>query len=167
VLLSLGRFLCWWTIIPRRYHPPSSQCYYHWVDTSAGGLLCLGSIIHPVVSVTITDSIPLLVDYFPRRYHPPSSPCCYHWVVTSADGLLFPRGIIHPVVSVSTLTWLIRYIPATLLLLLSCRMLYYNGPMLCNQLMPRYVLELYEQHSKSTDIFDILLKSAVRKLEKS
>jgi hypothetical protein len=46
-------------------------------------------------------------------------------------------------------------------------MLYYNGPMLCNQLMPRYVLELYEQHSKSTDIFDILLKSAVRKLEKS
>jgi len=26
VLLSLGRYLCWWTISPRGYHPPSSQC---------------------------------------------------------------------------------------------------------------------------------------------
>ena len=85
----------------RRYQPPSSQCYYHWVDTSAGGLLFLGGIIHPVVSVTITGSIPLLVDYFSRRYHPPSSQCCYHWVITSADGLSFPEGIIHPVVSVT------------------------------------------------------------------
>jgi hypothetical protein len=22
---------CWWTISPRRYHPPSSQCFYHCV----------------------------------------------------------------------------------------------------------------------------------------
>jgi len=27
VLLSLGRYLCWWTINPRGYHPPSSQCF--------------------------------------------------------------------------------------------------------------------------------------------
>ena len=39
MLLSQGRYLCWWTISPRGYRPPSSQCYYHWVDTSAGGLL--------------------------------------------------------------------------------------------------------------------------------
>jgi hypothetical protein len=25
--LSLGRFLCWWTVSPRGYHPPSSQCF--------------------------------------------------------------------------------------------------------------------------------------------
>ena len=27
VLLSLDQYLCWWTIIPREYHPPSSQCF--------------------------------------------------------------------------------------------------------------------------------------------
>jgi hypothetical protein len=51
--------------------------YYHWVDTSASGLLVTEGIIHPVVSVsalnmvyyymyvfiTITELIPLLVDY--------------------------------------------------------------------------------------------------------
>jgi hypothetical protein len=41
----------------QEYHLPSSQCYYHWVGTSAGGLLV------PVVSVAITGSVPLLVDY--------------------------------------------------------------------------------------------------------
>ena len=62
------------------YHPPSSQCFYHWVDTSAGGLLVPDGItllvanasaltwfiiyiILPVVNVSITGSIPLLVDY--------------------------------------------------------------------------------------------------------
>ena len=62
------------------YHPPSSQCFYHWVDTSAGGLLVPDGIIPlvanasaltwfiiyiilPVVNVSITGSIPLLVDY--------------------------------------------------------------------------------------------------------
>jgi len=24
---SLGLFLCWWTISPRGYHPPSNQCF--------------------------------------------------------------------------------------------------------------------------------------------
>ena len=33
------------------------------VDTSAGGLLVLEGIIRPVVSVSITGWIPLLVDY--------------------------------------------------------------------------------------------------------
>jgi hypothetical protein len=63
VFLSLGRYLYWWTISPRVYHTPSGQCFYHCVDTSTGGLLVLEGIIHPVVSVSITGSIPLQVDY--------------------------------------------------------------------------------------------------------
>jgi hypothetical protein len=77
LLLSLGRYLCWWTISPRGHHPSSSQYfgtgmlyYYHWVDTSAGGLLVPEDITRPVVNasalacfITITGSIPLLVDY--------------------------------------------------------------------------------------------------------
>ena len=126
VFLSLGRYLYWWTISPRGYHTPSSQCFYHWVDTSTGGLLVLEGIIHPVVSVSITGSIPLLVDYqsssvsytqqsvflslgqylywwaiSPRVYHTPSSQCFYLQVDTSTGGLLVLEGIIHPVVSVS------------------------------------------------------------------
>jgi len=27
LLLSLGRYLCWWTISPWGYHPPSSQWF--------------------------------------------------------------------------------------------------------------------------------------------
>jgi hypothetical protein len=53
LLLSLGWYLCWWTISPWGYHPPSSQCYYHWVDTSAGGLLVPEGIIQPVVSASV------------------------------------------------------------------------------------------------------------------
>ena len=126
VLLSLGRYLYWWTISLRGYHTPSSQCFYHWVNTSTGGLLVLECIIYPVVSVSITGSIPLMVDYWfssvsftqqsvflslgrylywwtisPRGYHTPSSQCFYHWVDTSTGGLLVLEGIIHPVVSVS------------------------------------------------------------------
>jgi hypothetical protein len=37
--------------------------YYHWVDSSASGLLVPEIIIRPVVSASITGSIPLLVDY--------------------------------------------------------------------------------------------------------
>jgi hypothetical protein len=63
VFLSLGQYLCWWTISPRGYHTRSSQCFYHWVNTSVGGLLVPEGIICPVVSVSITGSLPLLVDY--------------------------------------------------------------------------------------------------------
>jgi hypothetical protein len=126
VFLSLGRYLCWWIICPRWYHPSSIQCFYHLVDTSAGGLFVPNGIIRPVVSASITGSIPLLVDYLspmvssiqysvflslgrylcwwiicPRWYHPPSSQCFYHWVDTSAGGLFVPDGIIRSVVSVS------------------------------------------------------------------
>ena len=126
VFLSLGQYLYWWTISPRVYHAPNSQCFYHWVDTSTGGLLVLECIIHPVVSVSITGSIPLLVGYqssrvsytqqsvflslgrylywwtiSPRGYHTPSSQCFYHWVNTSTGGLLVLECIMHPVVSVS------------------------------------------------------------------
>ena len=105
VFLSLGLYLfCWQTIRPRGYHLSSSQCFYHQVYTSyVGILLDLEGIIRPVVSVSITRSIPLLlVDYFPRGYHPPSSQCFYHQVYTSYVGrLLDLEGIICPVVSVS------------------------------------------------------------------
>jgi hypothetical protein len=37
------------------YHPPNSQCFYHYVDTySVGGLLVLEGIIRPLVNVSIT-----------------------------------------------------------------------------------------------------------------
>ena len=123
VLLSLGRYLCWWTISSRGYRLPSSQCYYHQVDITAGGLLVPKGIVCPVVSVTITRSISLLVDYqLPRvsfaqqsvllslgRYHCwwtissrgyrlPSSQCFYHQVDITAGGLLVPEGIVCPVV---------------------------------------------------------------------
>ena len=126
VFLSLGSYIYWLTISPRVYHTPSSQCFYHWVDTSTGGLLVVEGIIHQVVSVSITGSIPLLVDYqsssvsythqsvfqslgrylywwtiSPRGYHTPSSQCFYHWVNTSTGGLLVLECIIHPLVSVS------------------------------------------------------------------
>ena len=126
VFLSLDRHLCWWTISHRQQHPSSCQCYYHWIDTSAGGLLVTESIIRPVVSVSITGSTPLLVDYQSQRvssvqlsvllpldrhlcwwtishreYHPSSCQCYYHWIDTSAGGLLVTESIIRPVVSVS------------------------------------------------------------------
>ena len=126
VFLPLGQYHSWWTISPRGYHSPSSQCFYHWVNTTLGGLLVPEVIILPVVSVSITGSIPLLVDYqsprvsfsqqsvflslgqhhswwiiSPRGYHSPSSQCFYHWVNTTLGGLLVPEGIILPVVSVS------------------------------------------------------------------
>ena len=107
ILLSLGRYLFGWTIYLRLY-------YYHWVDTSSGGLFIY-------VYITITGSIPLRVDYlstfillslgrylfgwtiYLRLYY-------YHWVDTSSGGLLVPEGITRPVVSASALTWFIRYI---------------------------------------------------------
>jgi hypothetical protein len=75
VLLSLSRYPCWWIISPRRYHSPSNQCFYHWVDTSADGPLVPEDIILSVV-------------------------CFYHWVDTSAGGLLVPEGVIVPAVNV-------------------------------------------------------------------
>ena len=53
VLLSLCRYLSWWTIRTRVYQPPSSQCFYHFTDISAGGLLERECISRPVVSVLI------------------------------------------------------------------------------------------------------------------
>ena len=127
VFLSLDRHICWWTISHREYHPSSSQCYYRWFDTSAGGLLVTESIIRPVVSVSITGSTPLLLDYQSQRvssvqlsmllpldrhlcwwtishreYHSFSSQCFYHWIDTSAGGLLVTESIIRLVVSVIT-----------------------------------------------------------------
>ena len=101
VFPSLGQYHSWWIISPRGYHSPSSQCFYHWVNTTLGGLLVPEVIILPVVSVSITRSTPLLVDYQSRGYHSPSSQCFYHWVNTTLGGLLVPEGIILPVVSVS------------------------------------------------------------------
>ena len=60
-IFFLSFFFYYNTISPHGYLS-SSQCFYHWVDTSAGGLLVLMGI-YPVVSASITGSIPLLVDY--------------------------------------------------------------------------------------------------------
>ena len=49
LLLSLGQYLCWWTISLRFY-------YYHCVNTSVDGLVVY-------VFITIPESIHLLVDY--------------------------------------------------------------------------------------------------------
>jgi hypothetical protein len=38
-----------------------------WVDASAGELFDPEDIIHPVVSVNITGSMPLLVNYYTQR----------------------------------------------------------------------------------------------------
>ena len=85
LLLSLSRYLCWWTISLRCY-------YYRWVNTFADGPLIY-------VFITITGSIPLLMDHSStfsllslgqhlcwwtislRFYY-------YHWVNTSAGGQL-------------------------------------------------------------------------------
>ena len=130
VLLSLGRYLCWWTISPREYHPPSSQYYYHQVDTSAGKLLVpkdtihqqsvllsLGDTsaggrlvpedtIHPVVSITITRWIPLLVDDQSQRI-----PSTQQSVLLSIGGCISwwtisPRGYHPPAVSITITRWI-------------------------------------------------------------
>ena len=131
VLLSLGGYLCLWTISPRGYHPPSSQYYYHQVDTSVNGLLVPENTIQPVISITITRWIPLLVDdqsqripstqqsvlqslggylcwwtISPSGYHPPNSQYCNHWVYTSAGGRLVPEDTIYPLVSITITRWI-------------------------------------------------------------
>jgi hypothetical protein len=65
-ILTTGR------MIPTRSNSlsmDSSQCFYHYVDTSSvGRQLVLQGIIRLVVSVSITRSIPLLlVDYYSSR----------------------------------------------------------------------------------------------------
>ena len=55
----------------------SSQCFYHWVDTSAGELLVPEGTNRPVASTSTT------------------------WVDTFAGELLVPESTIRPVVSVS------------------------------------------------------------------
>ena len=70
---------------------------------------CFGTGI--VYQITITGSIPLLVDQIPRvssaqqsvLRHWHSLLYNYHWVDTSAGGLLDPEGIIRPVVVASAL----------------------------------------------------------------
>jgi hypothetical protein len=108
LLLSLGRYICWWTITSRVYHPLSNQCfvltcfffkylrfhYYHWVDTSNGGILVTECTILSGISVSV---LTWFIRYL--RFH------YYHWVDTSNGGLLVSDSIILPVVSVSTLPW--------------------------------------------------------------
>jgi hypothetical protein len=105
VTLTTGRLILSVTnivISHREYHSSSCQCYYHRIDTSPGRLLVRESIIRPVVSVTITGSTPLLVDYISHReYQPSSCQCYYHWINTSAGGLLVTESLIRPVVSVT------------------------------------------------------------------
>ena len=102
MFLSLGRYLCWWTINPRGYHLPSSHCFYHWGDTSAGGLLILEGIIREalIVFITAVDTSAgglLIPEGFIRQVFIVSITA----VDTSAGGLLIPEGIIRQVVIVS------------------------------------------------------------------
>ena len=74
VLLSLGRYLCWWTICPRGYHLPSSQCFGTCI------YLCWWTICpqgyHPPSSQCFGTCIYLCWwTICPRGYHPPSSQC--------------------------------------------------------------------------------------------
>ena len=90
--------------------------YYNWVNTSAVRLLVQEGIIRPVVNassltwffsfITITGSIPLLVDYIsPRRYHPPSSQCfridmvysyIYYWNFQVPNNVIIIKTEVHP-----------------------------------------------------------------------
>jgi hypothetical protein len=98
VFLSLSRYICWWPTIPRGYHSPSSQCFYHWVDTSADGLLVPESIIRPVVKLGRYICWWTII---PRGYQPPSNQCFYHsiadvstqWYKHWLLGGWYPRGI--------------------------------------------------------------------------
>jgi hypothetical protein len=52
--LTTGRMIASWinsTLeVVKGYHPPSSQFYYHWVDTTVSVLLVHEGIIRPAVS---------------------------------------------------------------------------------------------------------------------
>jgi hypothetical protein len=59
-------YLCWGTISTRGYLPHSIHyCHGYCVDTSAGGLLVPGGIIHPVFSTNIHASTEYVVDDTP------------------------------------------------------------------------------------------------------
>ena len=98
LLLSPGRYICWWTITITGPIPLLVDYYYHRADTSAGGLLLSPGRYLCWWTITITGPIPLLVDYY------------YHRADTSAGGLLVSTGIIRLVVNASALTWFIRFI---------------------------------------------------------
>ena len=115
MFLSLGRYLCCWTISPRGYHQHSSQCFYHWVVfLSLGRYLCCWTISPPSrISSAQSRSVFLSLGRYlccwtisPRGYHQHSSQCFYHWVDTSVavvtiSGLLVPDVFISTIVSVS------------------------------------------------------------------
>ena len=106
VLLSLGGYLCWRTISPRGYHPPSSQYYL-----TLGEYLCQWTIspreYHPPSSqYIITRWIPLLVDEQSQRIPSTQQSVYYHQVDTSAGGRLVPEDTIHPVVSTTITRWI-------------------------------------------------------------
>ena len=67
--------------------------YYHWVDTSGGGLLVPEVIVRHVVSVLVQK---WFIRYLRLYYN--------HWVDTSTGGQIVPEGIVRPVFSVSVLT---------------------------------------------------------------
>jgi hypothetical protein len=73
-------------MIPSGTNNPPAQCFYHWVDTSAGGLFVPQGIIRPVVSASILIWFIRYLFFFN-----------YHWADTPAGGLFVPEGIIRPV----------------------------------------------------------------------
>ena len=90
---------------------------YHWVDTSAGGVLVLQNILRPVVFLSHVLSLGRYLCWLtisPQEYSPSSSvfiTCAiYHWVDTSAGGLLVPKNILRPVAFLSHVLSLGRYL---------------------------------------------------------
>jgi hypothetical protein len=103
LLLSLCRYLCWWTFSLRVYHPPSS--------------LCLDTAMVYLISMLLLLSLARYYCWWtfsPRVYHPPSSLCLDTDMVylismllilsladISVGELLVPGCIIRPVVCVN------------------------------------------------------------------
>ena len=87
VLLSLGGYLCWWTISPRGYHPPGSQ--YITITGWIPLLVDDQSQWIPSTQQSVLQSLGVYLCWWtisPRGYHPPNSQYYYHQVDTSAGG---------------------------------------------------------------------------------
>jgi hypothetical protein len=84
-------------IVHQQRYPLLVDYYYHWVYTSAGGLLLSPCLYLCWWTITITGSIPLLVDYYYHVSIPLLVDYYYHRVYTSAGGLLITGGMIRPV----------------------------------------------------------------------
>jgi hypothetical protein len=113
LLLSLGWYLCWWTISPQGYHLHSSQWFSAVVSGSA--LTWFITRVSSAQWSVVQHWHGLL-----QGYHLPSS----QWFSTH---VVYYEGIICPVVSGSALTWFITWYHLPSSQWFSTRMVYYEG----------------------------------------